>query len=736
MAASHLPFLITNGHWISYGAALAVIILSVWNLGRRRHRLAKLRTEESLAQLGPATPVSNFATGIVAVLEGTIESSADAAPDLVGTLSDPLGDPPKQSSTFIDAGKNLVLQGEHEWGLSGPIEIVWARDVALRKNQLHMRVHPGERVRVRGTLHAVAADDPSANYRDAAMEWTLVGSAKQPLELMSRESPRLGFTIGGVIGSALVGLTFFAIAGYVIGSCALAQTEENKFGSNGGTLEVPISFQLAAASPFHRVEGLQAFKSELKAQWNLGSVSTHALVQLALFHGDCTGAARVAWRQNQSDLAKSLIADCPPSVEASQLAFHLYRERGEFSEASAIAENARVSTLRHASADRLEGLGGGGDFAWRTVVQTHLLAGNYAAAAALFRSEAKQVQKWNESLQPGAEPSRADLTSLAQSLRCLAAAAQARVDKVAPDKVAPVVDTSVCRLLQSDRLPPSERIKTQAKWEWDILDDELLLRAEGNIRQDAGFAFRVEAQSILLGQRDIPTNLGLLVSAYRGLAETKENSLQRAALGLELARLSGTCGKLEQALRWAKQVESNLLLHALADQRKLIEAAYSGATTQQLEDIRGMLESRGFTEGLSETAFVLTALATRQGDKDTAHEHLQRALGLSYRPNPILGELLLDEDSMSQSLWQGFKTMHEVNGAPFDADTLRTHYYYMSWSSFEDIVSLRASIEFLEAPQWKAEIDQAIDNWWVALVDRDRSLLLTMLAHLRTPTKR
>lgn len=776
MPTAELPILIVHGDLVPYIAGVAVVVLSVLGLWRRRLREASERTQSFLAELGPITPTANFANGQLATLEGVLRS-AQGNLELFGVFADP------KSPIHIEPTKlksSLTREGDADCKLEGPAEVVWGNHLHLEKRRLHMRLAEGDQVRVQGTLQALAAGEGPASYRESASEWQLVGTKERPLQLMTSKAPRPQLGIGSAIGAICVGLTGLTAAGFLLGQCAYWQTQrvdEPPFQTTvqieGDTIDYPLVMLLTAAMPFHRQRALDVFEDQLRENRE-APVAFRALIKLHLQRNKCPEAAQVLLSGNHWDEAIELIHRCKPSLATSQVAFDAHYLRGEFAQAGASMESAQIGFGEPAEP-------GVWSLPWKTMVQVNLLAGDFVAAAelmeqvtdkaltqfitALSTDEAREqlitelrkdkpTTLWNE-----------DFDARTRSLRCLADATRNIGD---PGRQAQTGDSPVCRILQTENEGYLDRAQVLATLAVSAHTLTLrrvsrLLRADG-----AGERDRYDTWNSQVGIREIanigspidffspPQYLGLLARAHRSLsARPEENVRARAGLALALAYWSALAGKDDAAESLAEEVRAQVL-SADAQLRAMASAQAPHAAIATNDDERFYELRRNWLTA----ELVLAALAARAGDAARAHRHLQTAINISdlgerleYFPEDdvdtcALGKSCTGHGDFTKELLGLAKKNPSYTRAPsaasessmFGPEEQRLQTKILRGFNvglpgnlrydFERLLTLRGDLQEVDAPQWRSEIQSAVDLWFDAFMDSQKSLLLSLLEDL------
>jgi hypothetical protein len=743
-----LPFLVVHGETIYTAAAIAVALFSVLGLWRRRLRLAKERTKDSLKELGAVTSPANFAAGSPAVLKGVIEFPKNK--QLVGTLIPHWKD---DTSDLVDLDAGVTLKGESSWPCEGLAEIVWAADLSREFEKLFVRVHPGEEVHVRGTLQALpSSSKESASYREASIEWRLVGTLQDPLQIVSCRPPRPRLGPWGVVWSALVGLAAFALGAQIIGASAMGGVENREVRVIDGKLDYPAGPIIGAAMPFHREDALHYFTYELRDA-SLGELGTRAGIELDILGGECAEAITRALEGNLWDEAKAVASRCPTSAAAKAAAYKVSWVSGDFEEASRLVGQAHIYSYRetgnrHAS-----------DFAldWKEAANMHILAGNYSSAAKVLEREA---EAWLGSTPDGDDAfTQKDLDRIGTEMRCLATAAR----HLAGESVKLQGSTVRCRVLQTEQLEPEERRARLAKL---VAEDEVIYSRSSNyvefLSAEAGHLLIEKDRLMSLSEPSIgrisaivshrhifhvPLHLGVLQSAFEAVSDREDARQSRAAFGLELAYWKALAGDDDLAQKMFLDAKENVLLGASEEARvyaKELESSANPLEAEHLRSLTELLELQGTYKVLDRLTLIelgLAALASRRGALETAQRHVDMAAAYTTpdrrddyfaeggyaQVDAILGKA--PEDPYAYGIRCGLEPEECT-------PTMRRAGWYMSMhpgyldQAVAEILERKAYVDTIDAPQWQAELQVAVDAWSAALYDRDRSLLLGLLDSL------
>ena len=745
-----LPFLVAHGETIYRVAAVAAVLFSIWSLWRGRLRLASVRTKDFLAELGPVTSPANFAAGSPAVVKGVIEFSKDK--ELVGVLFPSYS---VDTSERIDLGAGVTLKGESSWQCEGLAEVLWAADLSLEPGKLRAQVHAGEEVHLKGTLQALpSSSKESASYREASIEWRLVGTKQQPLQIVSTQPPRPRIGVLGVVLSAMTGLAAFSLGVQIIGAASMDSIDGDEVRVVDGKLEYPTGPIIAAAMPFHREEALYYFSYNL-SRANLGELGTRAGMKLDMLQGECPTAALRALEANLWDEAKKAIGRCPASEEAQEVAYKVYFIRGEFAEASSSISHAQILSYHSSDDARIR------DFAlgWSQAATIHILAGNYTSAAEIFEREAEM---WGNATPAGITefPTRQDLKRVEADLHCLAIAARQFAGQDAKQSTK---TTMTCQMLQAAELEPTARkahfseMVADKEFRWSRVDDYIsLLSAEaGHLVIDGEtLMFRHEPNIVNISDianrryiSSVPLYLGVLNSAYEAVADQDAGRLSRAAYGLELGFWKAIFGEVELAQQMFVEAKKNLLLGSAIELGEFAEELAQSPDPLKAEHARELSELREISEvyeainRLIVTELGLAALASKRGDLKSAQRHVDFAT--AYTPPGDRGkyfgkdgyvrlDAILGKTPLARPYSVGYECREDAECTP-SMQRASSHIYvdasYLD-QAIGEIVERKAYVDTIDAPQWQAELHAATDKWTSALYDRDRSLLLGLVNYL------
>jgi len=247
--------------------------------------------------------------------------------------------------------------------------VVWKMDLLTFRS-----VADGDRVRVKGVANK--APDSGAGYRDEAAAWFL-----RPLPAEDRSidddavplvatgwarltGPYWKARVRGALWGGALFLLLFGLGGKVAGD-------------NAG--DSVISARLAAATPFHREDGLRGHRDHLEERLGAGESFAEAFAETSRLAGQRCWAGWSLLRAGHLDLAEQLSTECGDYHDLERIAEERARE-GRLGEASRVAAVARGIREREMGEPAMAGLG-----AWSERLPLHLLAGDHRAAIASAR---------------------------------------------------------------------------------------------------------------------------------------------------------------------------------------------------------------------------------------------------------------------------------------------------------------------------------------------------------------
>ena len=661
--------------------------------------------------------------------------------------------PPRSSmsSSASDArAESLALVcGDSEHELVGATRLLsGSRWIRGADNTLHTAVFDGDRVRVRGTVEAIAGGD--SGYRDAARQWRIVGREDCPIDIVADEVRVPAPPIRELPRSLIVAGGLFLLVTYIAG--AIGSKHTGDVFDSGGEIQVPAGLRVASATPFHRDDALRSMGDQISMRSQGTGLLSLADVELELLQGDCRAAVESALRRAELQLALDVAQTCPSTPDGIHALAQANFALGNLAALSEQLTHYRVMLPDEAwPFDSVTMI-----MLWGSAMRLHLLAARYDRAVdiaervipALEAQAERMANDGDRETDPQWPRFQAD------ALACVAHALRIRTgQKKSFDGLGEAAKKMPeCQLLLADSTPIEERAEALipdpdgAKWTISSSDGERLsnlLRAETGRWGEKVRQWGRQTELKHLITTDISRmryDTALIASALAGLgrASTENELLARAAMGAELAY---------QRESWRRKDNAEIAEQASQDidrARALIakrlsppqEFPYDATVTRySILLLRAAIAGRAGevarAKALREAA--ITVFRERMVRHNYDEKDIKRGLYINFGPNGFVppGTLTgpFPRDEMIEKRIELGSSYHAKSHDPGD---LRFHAGLSTGMSYpdrwvRDLIDSRDMAELAGGTEWQEELDRAIESWWQVWSNRDIGVLLEML---------